>query len=140
MDKSLHVKVAEALGWEWWVSSVTGRRCLYAPGAQPEWMRTRATGREPLVSDWQMNPGRIPRYDTDWSATGPLIERFGLVVDASAKSAGHPDETHDTWVYAGEGEGEYCEEVMDTWEGSTVLTAVCHCILGLHAAGKLPKL
>jgi len=60
-EKPLHVQVAEALGWtgcnqsgfDWWGDS----------------------------QDTPSSPrgyAKIPSYDTDWSATGPLIEKYGI--------------------------------------------------------------
>jgi hypothetical protein len=67
---------------------------------------------------------RIPRYDLDWSATGPLIERFGI------------DLIHTSW-------GWEASRVVDGTLVSatdivthTALGAVCNLILALHAAGK----
>ena len=67
-----------------------------------------------------------PRYDTDWSATGPLIEKYEITVmncggiwDASIG--------YDAYGVCGDHEAG----------GSTPLVAVCNLLLALHAAGKL---
>lgn len=39
--------------WKWWKSSVTGKRCIYAPDRQPEWFQELADGTEPLVWDFE---------------------------------------------------------------------------------------
>lgn len=126
----LNVQVAEALGWEWWRSKDTGRRCLYAPGRHPSWMTTRADMSEELVSDWEDYRARhIPRYDTDWSATGPLIERLRLWVQPCDHD-GKPSH----WVSYSDLDDFDAEPI-----GPTPLVAVCLLILSLHAAGKLPE-
>jgi hypothetical protein len=81
-SEPLNVRVAVALGWEWWKSSVTGRRCLYPPERHPEWMTERADGTEPLVSDWNVGSGFVPPYGADtpegWAVTGPLVAKYEL--------------------------------------------------------------
>jgi uncharacterized protein DUF2591 len=115
-ERPLHVRVAEALGW-----SQIG-------ALQPGW------GTPPLgtmikspvgLSGYEqpLSHDRVPRYDTDWSATGPLIERFGiwLLYVASERewsaSAWHPDGL--------------------AANGASPLVAVCELILVLRAEGAL---
>jgi hypothetical protein len=80
--RELDVLVAEKIFlWEWWRSSSTGRRCLFAPGAIPrcsgEWFLERADGSEALVGDWDCWSG--PHYSTAigaaWEVVKHLIER-----------------------------------------------------------------
>lgn len=60
-DKPLHVRVAEALGWQ---NPRVGEK---NGGA---WVAN--------VPDQHWGPSVIPRYDESWNATGPLIERYGI--------------------------------------------------------------
>jgi hypothetical protein len=114
-EKPLHVQVAEALG-------CNPQR--YDPVGGPKgtgW----ACGCK--GNNWSAHGDRITlfRYDTDWAATGPLIEKFGV------------------WVRSLDG-------VVAKWDafrnddlpsprgtGPTPLIAVCNLILELAKAGKL---
>lgn len=65
--RDLDVIIAEKIfNWEWWKSSATGRRSLFAPGRIPrcpdEWFKERATGFEGLVGDWDRV--KIPKFST----------------------------------------------------------------------------
>ena len=64
--------------------------------------------------------GWTPHYDTDWSATGPLIERYRVSLTST------PDEW---WAVRSGFNGQ---------DGPTPLIAACNLILTLHKAGKLP--
>ena len=114
MSAPLHVAVAEALGWtganisgtDWWAD----RPGVFAPGHA-------------------YFP--IPHYDTDWSAAGPLIEKFDLAVEPTYPGLRDEEPPWSAW-----------SEVAgyETWaRGSTPLIAVCNLILLLAAEGKLPK-
>lgn len=82
---------------------------------------------------WSASGDWIPNYDTDWSATGPLIERLGITVVLNRDRDRHgPDYS---WV-ASAGTLPFSEPGAC---GATPLLAVCHLILALHEAGKLPK-
>jgi hypothetical protein len=67
-------------------------------------------------------------YDTDWSAAGPLIERYQMVVTPNG---------------GGDGESAWAAHMHETkWRywtgfGATPLIAICNLILALSAAGKL---
>ena len=96
--KPLHVQVAEALGGcveyhaeEWWWHS------------------------KPITKPWPKVP--IPQFDTDWSATGPLIERYRIDLEN------------------GPGWSAYACGI--TKDADTPLLAVCHLIIALGKAGKL---
>jgi hypothetical protein len=108
MEKPLHVQVAEALGWR-----VLGI-------ATPRWSDgvDRYTGHDPTG----VFALAVPRYDTDWSATSPLIERLGLVLYCSDRP----------WADA---PGQNVSA-----DGETPLIAVCNLILALKEAGKLHAL
>jgi hypothetical protein len=75
--------VAEiVMGWKWWRSSATGRRCMYAPGKNGNWMQTPADGTEPLVNDWSTNPSNIPYYSRSlaavWEVVAHIVHSPGL--------------------------------------------------------------
>lgn len=69
-EKPLHVKVAEALG-------CPARGCVGGRSDFPKWVcgcEYGAHGSDVLIDGcWS-----VKRYDTDWSAAGPLIDRFGI--------------------------------------------------------------
>lgn len=123
--KPLHVRVAEALGWRECRPSVCLLQVLAE--AAPDWDGFRPNG----ISH---PPQRemVPRFDIDWSETGPLIERLRLDLEFHRNGAlwgatayRVPVEDSDDWslVY-----GPY---------GATPLVAVCNLILVLKAAGRL---
>src|SRR3972149_9156717 len=75
-EKPLHVQVAEAL--ELWM------HCSYEPPKNLMNLadKGRWVGYNPktmLVGE----RGTVPHYDTDWSATGPLIEKYGISLKCS---------------------------------------------------------
>lgn len=123
--KPLHVRVAEALGCAphqetnvWW-------RCTcgdYAHNSDGE-------------DGGPHESGILCDYDTDWSATGPLIERYRIAIDVY-------DYEENAW-YArfdvGHGhDGEpFVMSGAEEATGPTPLLAVCNLILALAAAGKL---
>jgi hypothetical protein len=123
-DKPLHVRVAEALHPE---------LATWQATAKPDEM----TGGMVFLGDREWSePGewlhvthdtarRVPRYDTDWSATGPLIERLGIGVYQFG----------DGWeaVKPQPVGGAYAEQER------TPLLAVCALILALSETGKLPQ-
>jgi len=148
--KPLHAQVAEALGWtdcearatERWTSEIilnpTSNR-----GESVVWI-----GRQPLdpaeKPGHPMLPARtgphsgrwpVPRYDLDWSATGPLIEKYeiSLIFD-------------DGWgAFTGyshyEGEASWDETSWDPTRppDKTPTLAVCHLILALAATGEAER-
>lgn len=124
-DKPLHVQVAEALGWQ---------RC---------YLKVEFTALEMYKSDdWRgFPPGRsvvsegsslveIPRYDLDWAVTGPLIEKYGILVGK------FPPYTFDGKWYACL-PGSESPYVQAEAHAPTPLVAVCNLILQLHKTGKL---
>lgn len=77
--RELDTFIAETFfNWEWWISSSTGRRCLFAPGriprSQNEWFLERATGEEALVGDWDRT--KIPKYSTELVRAWQLVEKL----------------------------------------------------------------
>ena len=84
----------------------------------------------------------LARYDTDWAATGPLIERLGITLvlvshdgpprgEVLAKPYWWAEVGHLDWY-----DGPICDDRED---GPTPLLAVCALILALAEAGKLPR-
>lgn len=135
-DLPLHVRVAEALGWTWKLTWNQGARFFCPPtydrihDIHPENYKD-ADGPVPQATDAYRY---VPRYDTDWSATGPLIERLEILI---AKKPG--DESEGWMAMAGvtwDGHPYVSEHAEDHW-GETPLQAVCYLILELHKAGKL---
>ncbi len=124
-EKPLHVRVAEALGWkklEQLHRDIAQRVGVLGPHVEDSF-----EGREPAYGELEM----VPRYDTDWSATGPLIERFGLTLTEDMGS----------WHACRDGGSYACMEMEHVYVGEAdqPLLAVCNLILALHAAGKLPS-
>jgi hypothetical protein len=128
-EKPLHVRVGEAIGWD-----VTREHDF----------DDASDGRIACVSCGLVIRGDnyaepcVPRYDTDWSATGALIERYGISL-----ALHHRPPTE--WVAfvntIGLAWGEDCfglDGYADDFEyGPTPLVAVCNLILAMKAAGKL---
>lgn len=112
-ERPLHVRVAEALGWHSIEVGNAMRMDDHRVGYPPKWA---------IVGHKQ----EVPRYDTDWSATGPLIERVRIEID--------PDE-HFSWVarFDKQQNGSYTYGEF----GDTPLIAVCNLILALKRNGKL---
>ena len=144
MEKPLHVRVAEALGWSAFESKhgyfiVThgsgvadiGTRCEYGFGrARALYDSETGTKLPPRV--WWEDCPHVPAFDTDWCATGPLIEKLDLSVRRSFMPK---DRTRPYTAWA-----DASDVVTDcAGHGETHLVAVCRLILALHAAGKLPR-
>jgi hypothetical protein len=81
-DKPLHVKVAEALGLKPKMFRVRGSADLFVEVYSDNryWLVDGQHSAQELAA---LAP---PHYDTDWSATGPLIERLNIKLHA-----GDPD-------------------------------------------------
>jgi len=121
MEKPLHIHVAEAVGW-FRVERVSGGIMLPDAVHPCRWK-----GQPPGPVVIGEKPVCVPRYDLEWAATGPLIERLGIDVWLDAS------DQHVWLARRGHFDGP-CPE----GGGPTPLTAVCNLILALHAAGKLP--
>jgi hypothetical protein len=114
-EKPLHVRVAEICGYHQ-VHHCKEHATWEAvwPGGPAKYIR----------EHWP-----VPRYDTDWSATGPLIEQYHI----------------DLWWENTPGDGQWTAttnfrdggDLIVTGTGPTPLIAVCHLILALKEAGKL---
>ena len=100
-------------------------------------------GTEKLVHDWDSMQRQIPRYDTDWSATGPLIEKYGITLfeyHGDFTAFWHsPKKVCPTCANETSEDIEYPKAFSDTQRPRPMpaLTAVCHLILALKEAGKL---
>jgi len=146
-EKPLHVKVAEALGWtdcipidllglQHWAGVVPSE------GDPPP--NIQVVAGIDYVHRAIIYQATVPRYDTDWSATGPLIERYRITVRPTVQSTAGTD----GWTK------EEKASLLQSWDallatdwarkslhgfevGATPLLSVCNLILVLHAAGKL---
>lgn len=116
----LHIRTAYALGWH----DIKMATPMHGSGAQPEWM-------DPEFKDY----ATVPRYDTDWSAAGPLIERFKIQLSPPMPDSLALVSSHCEWV----ARAEEHEDGTFTYAGQNIraLYAVCNLILVLAAAGKL---
>lgn len=79
-----------------------------------------------------------PYYSTDWSATGPLIQKYRITVQAPSGDA-HThwgatkfDEDDRSWL------SDHLEFHEAIYNSKTPLEAVCRFLLALHATGELP--
>ena len=103
--RPLHVRVAEALGW-----TALEQRNGMDPYSWVGWHAPMEVGTREHVLD----------YEHDWSATGPLIEKYATSTQKYMDG---------TWtVWAGE---NTCSSDNST------LVAMCYVILSLKAQGKL---
>lgn len=124
-EKPLHVRVAEKLGCKscydsWWAAPFLDATSGWLCGCGTD-------------SPWPHNgcdTPRMARYDSDWSATGPLIERLGIELAREGS-----DLWEARWGYSmvpsfcDDGDGG--PEWVGTAEGTTPLLAVCALILAL---------
>ncbi len=110
--KPLHVRVAEALGWKGLhPTSYEGDTRVFWWGSPP------GTAIQFAEGCW--------RYDTSWTATGPLIEKYKLDIVWD----------DDSWraYWDGGDDGDMGIGVY----AATPLVALCNLILELGEAGKL---
>jgi hypothetical protein len=114
-DQPLHVQVAEALGWKLIpYNELPGRFCR--EGATHVWATP--SGEEFCA---RCNSEMPPRYDLDWSATGPLIEKYGICQYLNCG----------VWHSFTASDGDDCGD------GAAPLESLCRLILALGKAGKL---
>lgn len=132
--KPLHVQVAEALGW-----TETHLEQHGGKDGTPAWYGTRPAD-DHVYAALDARWFGVPRFDTDWSATGPLIERFGISILTTKDE--HPvayvwGENHYAVLEFNDLtiDGHGCPAVED----ETTLGAVCCLILTLHTNGKLHR-
>lgn len=135
---TLHVQVALALGWTVCHDEAD---MYHPPGKECLKDKNEGWGCDEEASGADV----VHHYDTDWSATGPLIERYAIGIEPPTHQddpvwAVRPkdgDPALSAWkasTCAAETRWEY-----ETVEGSSALIAVCRLILALAAAGKLPE-
>ncbi len=113
----LHVRVAAALRWQGFANHSD------VPSFFGGWY-----GDAPPDSDARRWRCQVPRYDTDWRATGPLIEKYEIGVRPANAQEYDWNGTHtaERWL------GGY------EWAtGKGPLDAVCNLILQLSEKGKL---
>lgn len=118
-DKPLHVRVAEALGQHVDLSK-------FPPGCFDSY-------------------GDVPRYDTDWAATGPLIDKYGidLLFYSTENGSGWWEASRygiASEYYKGEriwSDADIMAELHKRYESAQ--EAVCRLILVLAELGKLEK-
>jgi hypothetical protein len=119
-EKPLHVRVAEALGCE--PIRKEGHLlcgCYYKPPASNGGHYGQAVDLAPRSDGLPTWGFLIPRYDTDWAATGPLIEKLWIMLDPGAP-----------WC-ARDIEGHF------NMKADTPLIAVCNLILKMKEKGTL---
>jgi hypothetical protein len=121
-DKPLHVRVAQVLGWTM-IEHVDG---LWR-GLSPH---------DPRLGKIHC---MIARYDTNWGATGPLIERHGINLERVSTEEGTLWRASKAF---GEAAGhQQAEEVIEEESlhatGNIPLAAVCDLLLVLAVHGKL---
>lgn len=123
----LHVQVAEAIKWNGGgpfrelVHTYPGRYCLASDDGRP----------------WTEYHGLVPRFDLSWNDTGPLIERFGLMVWRVNNEHGEMNWLHTPETAWRATHATCCEPGLGAEEGPAPLIAVCKLIVSLAAAGKL---
>ena len=126
MDKPLYALVAEALGCKPVIEGDTW-----------ECGDHRCPCPTTLDSDGEeYNDYTIPRYDTDWSAIGPLVEKYRITLYQDA------DDTSGDWRAFYHANQDYDGLTCADWAtdyavAMSPLVAVCNLILKLGEAGKL---
>jgi hypothetical protein len=129
-DKPLHVRVAEVVeGHEYYLSPyvvINGER-----RDVPTWFyRADWCSPDNPPAGWYAGSSPV-RYDTDWAATGPLIERLKAHLFYDEE-----EELAERWCVLPR---EDDDDVDRFYSGPTPLLAVCALILALAEAGKLPR-
>jgi len=112
--RPLHVKVAEALGCKPYYDTSGVLGIGWKCGCSDEEHRDEEEGIHTLA-----------RYDTDWSATGPLVEKYGISLACTAR------DKDGRWLFG------YADLDSTEGPGTTPLIAVCGLLLALKEAGKL---
>jgi hypothetical protein len=137
VEKPLHVKVAEALGCK----PVLSARYSQGYGRDIWLCDCLPDGKDHVDYEGHI-PGLLAAYDTDWSATGPLIEQMRISIERPEDRCDNPAKhTCLKWnAFSPEYDRAPAEErERYNTAADAPLIAVCHLILALHEAGKLPK-
>ena len=114
-EKPLHVQVAEALGWT---------DCHLDDADTDIWEGI-------YFNDDRWHA--ISRYDTDWSATGPLIEKYQIALRPPSEPERCGGNLWEAYCWFGpDGDEEITGGSVDG-----PLAAVCRLLLKLKDAGKL---
>lgn len=132
-ERPLHVQVAEVLGYgecspcgeEGAWHFAPGNGAAYREDFTPTWRDVFDYG------EWhrcEHDRNLVPRFDTDWSATGPLIEKYGLTITPEWLMT-EPKKL-DGWMAR-------APTFHEAWYGRHPLEAICNVIVALAAAGKL---
>ena len=124
-EKPLHVRVAEALGWH----DLECRGEIKHAGQWTGFPPGVAADDRPFHERWL-----IPTFDTEWSATGPLIDKYGIGF-MPARDQGECVAFRGREIFLNDVAGEIAIEEWASAE--TPLLAVCNLILALKDAGKL---
>jgi hypothetical protein len=146
MERPLHVCVAEALGWQeiaWAPAPATYPLELHWAGKAPaSYLATLPAFVADIDHEKRMvtlSFETIPRYDTDWSVTGPLIERYGISLAQHSQPpvewVAFKNNINLAWGADCFGLDGYADEFE---YGPTPLVAVCNLILELKRRGSLP--
>ncbi len=128
-EKMLHVRVAGALGWA---------ELEFLPPKNSMNMDDKGSWVGYTAPAVIGEKREVPRYDTDWSATGPLIERYRIQVWHQE------DDPHLAEIFGEQPGGDWrathaacaCPG-LGAAIGETPLIAVCRLIVSLKEAGKL---
>lgn len=91
----------------------------------------------PAGWDEELHAPCAPRYDTDWNATGPLIERYNITLFRDYGIFGGTKPWTDYWraMFRAVDDLQFGAEKEAL--GPTPLIAACNLLLALYAAGKL---
>jgi hypothetical protein len=123
-DKPLHVRVAEAIRGADFYIPVEGAEI----GKMMPTLGHRVPPRAAREGDFWFEAGNeivmVPRYDSDWSATGPLIERLDITLSRE------PDPDRDYWEARAHASSVKAK-------ADSPLQSVCYLILELAKQGKL---
>jgi hypothetical protein len=112
-EKPLHVRVAEALGFGG-IVCLEGAWTMHCPCEQPHCDN---------ILD-------VPRYDTDWSATGPLIEKYHIHLGEERTLSTAGDVVARGQWFAGVWESDEEKDYLMGY-GATPLIAVCNLLVKL---------